>query len=359
MSGGHVSIGPDGYVGISSSTDWGITAINGLTANFSAANDSELWLLTSYNGVEWHEQHILETGIETHMADSWRYVRFYNWNEDNNYIDINSINIGYECSGVSSSEDVDSAHLSNVKSYSASLTLSQETNDVSPRGNSTEAIKFVKDPASTANTTITVSLYRTYKFSEIANQNIEFDLKVARDFGKIVELMSGNNRIGLALDSKQCTSYDITDLGNNWYHIELPVNAIDSLISGYNGKNVSTNANKIIDAVRFNFGDCIIDNLRIGGTQSAVGVYNSKTYKPVVGEFWWFKVSWTGALHSVDISLDDETMGRRVPVTDPKLAHESPFYIEWLSSGTVTITATIICGYSRVEHTISKTINIQ
>lgn len=362
---GHVSLGHQGYAGVASTTDWGYTGIDSITANFTlGSEENELWLLSSYDGIEWHEQCMLESDKPTTMAKDWRYVRFYNWSEDavNSFTDpninINSIHIGYECSGETSSEDVDSAHLENLKSYSSSLTAYEETNDVSPLGNSTRAIRFEKDPTSTANTTITVSLYRTYTFSEIANQNIEFDLKVSRDFGKIVELMSGNEKIGLSLDSKQCTSYDITDLGDNWYHIELPVNAIDSLISGYNGKNVSKNANKTIDAVRFNFGTCVIDNLRIGGTQCAAGVYNGKNYKPVVGEIWWFKVSWTGVLHSVNITLDDDTMGRRVPITDPKLAHESPFYIEWLSSGTVTVTATIVCGYNRVEHTTHTTITI-
>lgn len=354
---GHVSLGHQGYAGVASTTDWGYTGIDSITANFTS-NDNELWLLSSYDGIEWHEQCMLESGEPTTLANDWRYVRFYNWSDSNTNIDIASINIGYSCSGETSSEDIDSAHLGNLKSYSSSLTPYEETSDVSPLGNSTRALRFEKDPTDTAKTNIIVSLYRTYTFAEIANQNIEFDLKVANEYGKIVELMSGNEKIGLSLDSKQCTSYEITDLGNNWYHIELPINAIDSLISGYDGKNVSKNANKTIDAIRFNFGACIIDNLRIGGTQCAAGVYNSKTYKPVVGEIWWFKVSWTGALHSVNITLDDNTIGRRVSTTDPKLAHSSPFYIEWLSSGTVTLTAEVVCGYNRTTQTVQKTITI-
>lgn len=355
---GHITLNDGGYFGISTSSNYGINQIESITATFTNQGN-ELWLLSSVDGVEWSEQEILTSGTASTKANDWKYVRFYNYSSNDTSISVESVAIGYGCSGEGTSEDVDSAHIEYLQSYSTSLTPYRETSDVSPLGGSTEAIRFERDPEiDEKKTTVVISLRKSFVLSDIANQNIEFDLKVANNYGKIVELMSGNNSVGLALDSNTCTSYEITPLGNNWYHIELPINAIDSLISGCDGKNVSKNANKVIDGIRFNVGASIIDNLRIGGTQCAAGVYNSKTYKPVVGEFWWFKVSWTGVFHNVEITLSDNTIGRRVPTTDPRLAHASPFYIEWLASGTVTLTATVTCGYNRTVQTVEKTITI-
>ena len=99
---GHITVNAQGYFGVSSSTTWGYTAINGITANFSTT-DNELWLLTSFDGVDWNEQHVLESGVETHMADSWRYVRFYNWSDDNSSININIFKNCYRSKNTSSS----------------------------------------------------------------------------------------------------------------------------------------------------------------------------------------------------------------------------------------------------------------
>lgn len=112
---GHITINHQGYFGISSSSNWGYTGIEGITANFSSG---ELWLLKSVDGVNWNESAILETGVENNTADNWRYIRFYSYAD---IIDVSSISFGYSCSGISSAQDVDNAKVNNVLSMSSNL----------------------------------------------------------------------------------------------------------------------------------------------------------------------------------------------------------------------------------------------
>ena len=112
---GHVSIGHQGYVSMASITStWGYTGIEELTVDFSATANCEFWLLKSVDGVEWHEVTILTSNTSVTSLEGWRYVRLYNYTTDSTNVDINSVSISFTCSGVTSSEDVDSARDSNV-----------------------------------------------------------------------------------------------------------------------------------------------------------------------------------------------------------------------------------------------------
>ena len=175
--------------------------------------------------------------------------------------------------------------------------------------------------------------------------------------------MNGTAKVGTSISSKQHSSYKITNIQDDWYHIEVPITAFVSLISGYADKDVPAKdiGKKVISGVKLNCGEAIIDNLRISGEQCEMGIFNSPTWKPKVGEFYWFKVSWVGKVHPelVEMTFSDDTLARHIPLSDPNLKNGSPFYIELLGAGSLTITCTVVAGYNRQTiKTVSNTITI-
>ncbi len=355
---GHVSIGHQGYFGVSSTTNWGYTGITSVIATFTSNN--ELWLLTSADGITWGEEAILTSGVEKALLNSWRYIRFYNWSDNNTSININSVVINYGCSGISSTDDVDGALASNVVSTTDNLTYEEETTDLSPIGDSTTAVRFTK--TSTGTTSFFIGFGRTYKFGDIQNAKVEFDMKTSNiNYGKTIQLAKGSSGFGSSVDSSKHSAYKCTNIQDDWYHIEVPVAACASTISGYGEKQdipVKNIENKEIDGVKLNAGSCVIDNLRISGSSCELGIYNNPTWVPAVGEVFWLKVSWVGKLHSCTMTFSDDTLASQVPLTDPNLVNGSPFYINLLSAGTVDVTANLVVGYNRRQVSISKAITI-
>ena len=342
---GHITVNAQGYFGVSSSTAWGYTAINGITANFSTSNN-ELWLLTSIDGIDWNEQHVLESGVETHMADNWRYVRFYNWSDDNSSININSVNIGYECSGETSSEDMDGAHIENVITTSGT-TAYEETENLSPLGNSTRAVRFEKQVSGTS---AIIGFGREYRLKDIKDKKVEFDLYATVEYGKTVQLAYNTSLVGSIIDSKKHTSYKIFNLGDNWYHIEVHINALSSMFCTQSEGDIPA-TDKAINAIKINVGNGVVDNLRIGSIPSSnvteVGIFNQdfKTKGNVCGvddpKNYWLKISWTGVFHSCQMIFSDNSIAEQVT------GLEYPFYIHPKAVGTTNITVKLCVGYSR------------
>ena len=359
---GHVSIEHQGYFGISSSSDYGITEILSVTVDFEST-DNELWLLKSTDGINWHEVGLLESGTPSTSANNWRYIRFYNWSDDDTSIDINSVTISYGCSGISATDDVDLATIDNVISVSSNLTYQTETTDVSPLGDSTKAIAFTKTDSTGSN--IVLSLGRNYTIGEIKEKKIEFDMKTSNiTYGKTITLI-GDSYTSPTINSKDNGGYKYTNIQDDWYHIDIPISCIVPTVSGYGNKDKpATNIeSKQINRIKINAGTCTIDNLRIGSDGCELGNFNKpeSQYQPVVGEFYWLKISWVGKLHPelCSMTFSDNTLARHIPVTDPQLYNQSPFYVELLAAGSVTMTANIVCGYNRRVQTIQKTVTIQ
>ena len=355
---GHVSINHKGYFGISH-LNYGVTGISSLIANFSASN-SELWLLTSVDGITWSEDSILESG--TAVSTDYRYVRLYNYSLNNTAINISSLNLTYSCTGISATEDVDSAKVSNVISTSTNLSYTAEYSDISPNSIGGEAVSFTK--VDTGNTDLTISFGKTYKVGPTQNAKVEFDMKTSNiNYGKSIGLMLNNTTLGSVIYSNKGTSYKCTNIQDDWYHIEVPITTFISTISGYNGKDKPHTdiENKEYNAIKINAGTCVIDNLRLTSSPCELGIFNNPTYKPAVGEAFWLKVSWVGKLYpeQVTMTFSDDSMARRISLDDPLLTNGSPFYIELLSSGTFTVTCNVTCGYDRHVQTIQHTITIK
>lgn len=361
---GHVSIGHQGYVSMASITStWGYTGIEELTVDFSATANCEFWLLKSVDGVEWHEVTILTSNTSVTSLEGWRYVKLYNYTTDSTNVDINSVSISFTCSGVTSSEDVDSARDSNVITTTG-LDHSVETSTLSPRTiDNTEAVRFTK--TGSGSTDLTLAFSRTYTLGETAYSKIEFDIWTQSiNYGRTIEVINTDGSYtSTKVNTSNTNAYIWTSLGDNWYHVELPITVIVSLISGYDKKDLPAKNvdKKTFNAIKINAGNCVIDNLRIGSSQCNLGIYNSTTYKPSVGEIFWVKTSWVGKLYADDVSItfDDDTLARRIPLTDPKLKNGSPFYIELLGTGTVTVYVSVVCGYDHHTQTISKTVTVK
>ncbi len=356
---GHVTLNSQSYVGVSSASAYGITAINGITVDFSG---DELWLLKSLDGINWNEERILTSEEEVIGANGWRYVRFYSYASQ---ININSISITYDCSGISAFEDVDGARLENVISTSEGIIYQQETEDLSPLGVSSEAVRFSK--TGSASTWFIIGFGKTYKIGDVQNAAVEFDMKATNNYGKTIQLYNGTTSLGSNIESSKTDVYKFTNIEGDWYHVEVPITAFISTISGITVNGVIKDKphtevlNKEFNAIKINAGNTVIDNLRISATQCELGTFNSTSYTPSVGEFFWFKVAWVGKLYpeQVQISISDDTLARRVQITDPNLLNGSPFYVELLAAGTVTFTCTVVSGYNRVSHTISRTFTIK
>ena len=351
-SDGLITLKDRSYFGISSSTAWGITGISNVTANFTG---NELWLLTSTDGIEWHEQEILTSGQSTSEANNWRYIRFYNYEST---IDINSVSIGYSCSGDGAFEDVDSAHVENIVTLSSNLTATRETVDVSPRGDSSEAIRLTR--SNNNNSNVSIKFNKAYKVSEVANKKIEFDIKGDINFSKTIQILDGTTNFGSSIESGKHSSYIVTPINAEWNHIEIAVPCLVSLISGYDRQDLPAGnvASRNITGIRINARDCVIDNLKFGSSATSLGIYNNGTSFSATGVYW-FKISWVGVMHSVVITVDDDTVAEQVSPTDPKIKNGSPLYLKGKKAGTIVATARFVVGYDRRVLTISNTLTVK
>ena len=364
---GHVSLSHNGYVGIKSNTPWGIPGITSITADFTVGTGGELWLLKSVDGIEWHEVEILEDDEPITYGDDWRFVRFYYFADNSGNtgsVNINSIEINYSCDSpnLSATEAIDSAHENNVIATTG-LTASTETTSISPNSIGGEAVRFTKTGSSS--TEFTIGFNRSYTLGETAYSKIEFDVwTTVTNYGKKITLMNNTTSLQSTADTNNTNSYIWTPLGNNWYHAEIPMTFFVSLISGYlPDKDIPSTGieNKVFNAIKLNQGNCIIDNLRIGSSVCDLGIYNSTTYQPSVNEIYWAKTSWVGKLYNdkTTITFDDDTKARHIPATNPNLKNGSPFYFEILSSGSLTFTVNVVCGYNHRTQTISRTITVK
>lgn len=360
---GHVTLGHQGYFGATTS-GYDYKGIDNVVATFTAGEGAELWLLSSYNGTAWNEVCQLTSGEPTTVANNWRYVRFYCWDESNNLVNVESVTLGYSCEGVTETEDIDVAKIENVDSVQ-NVTYEEETETLSPLGNSNRAVRFTKISGSTY---CVFSLNHTYTLEEIATKKIEFDFyHNGNTYRPNIQLFNTNTgkAIGTSMDSsKNC--YKKTTINDEWVHIELPIFAIAPTISGYKaydekqGKKVWQDTaiplTTEINAVKITLGTSVIDNLRISSEQCEIGIFNNGTSFGVNdAKPYWFKVAWVGAFHSCTFTFDNP-IAEQVEV-DPTVCR-SPFYIRGLEPGTVTVTATIVYGYDRQVGTISNTITV-
>jgi hypothetical protein len=104
----------------------------------------------------------------------------------------------------------------------------------------------------------------------------------------------------------------------------------------------------------------VIDNMQFSAEPtSRLGIFNRWT-SDVVGNLFWFKVAWSGELHSVKLYSSDNSIA--VPEFDPTdtvstsypFPNGSPFYFHLLAPGTVRFTAVLEIGENHDIYTITS-----
>lgn len=368
---GHVALNHQGYFGVSSNSAYGVTGIGELTVTFEAGSLGELWLLNSVDGSNWGEVEMLKTPEETSKTSvtttsiaNWRYIRLYYHSDSDDSININSLAASYSCVGVDRFEDVDSAKVDNViaSGVSSNMTYAAEYSELSPNSIGGEAVRFSKTDSKASN--LALGFGQVYTIGQIQNAKVEFDMQTTNfNYGKSIALIKDTATVGSTIMSAQASSYQWSNIEGDWYHIEVAVDAFISAISGYNGSDKPQNdvLKKQINGIKINAGSCIIDNLKITATETELGNYNNTTqYPPKANTVSWLKISFVGKLYpeQVQITFDDPEHAERIPLDDPKLTNGSPFYVRWLTTGDITVYVTVVSGYNRQAHTLTKTFTV-
>ena len=384
---GHVSISNEGYVGISSSSIYGYTGIDGLTINFTANEGSELWLLLSYDGVDWFESEMLTSNTETHAADNWRYIRFYCYDAGNNSININSINFSYVCTGgISGTDDVDYATVENVVS-TLNLDASEETTIRSPVSNnkekSTKAVKLtLQDNVPNSGSRYVIFGIPSTTLNKVKSYMLTFDYyhREKRDPAKTdrgypttkMAAIKKNDwqQIGTGR-TKNSPVWSCTPINDDWWHVECYVAGIVQL--GDNGPNTVIDGIAINDPNIYTYtyegvetrGFFVVDNLRLVITTPKAAITNNwtavkinpivdPTANPKVDDRYYIRENYIGYLHDATYTLNklDENVDARIYFSTEKNGNKLT-YIEGLEPGQITVTITYVLGYTHQTVTIS------
>ena len=353
---GHVAINHTGYFGIKydSANHYGYTGISQITASFSGSG--ELWLLKSFDGTTWSEEKMLESGEPVTGANNWRYIRFYNYSETNNPISVSSIRIDYSCVGLTSSEDVDLARASNVLS-ATDLNYADEFSDLSPRGNSSRALRFTKKE-SAGDTSSDISFGAIYTLEDIRFKKIEFDYYHVNNYKPIIQLINSEKAVGASQNYSGTKSvYKLENINSNWWHIEIAVFALaPTILKSGKGWDTAIPLDTEVTGIRLTNGTCIIDNLRLSSkpssTNAELGAFNNTNSMNVDNHFW-FKIAWVGSFHSCVYTFTCSG-GASVYQINPADANGSPFYFYATATGSVVVHATLVVGYNRQTVTIDS-----
>lgn len=259
------------------------------------------------------------------------------------------------------------ARMENLGNIS-NITASRET---SLTMGSTEAIRFTNTTGTASRDHIfNINLDRDYDLYDIATCKIEFDYyhtykreQSDKGFPK-VQLYYNNTGRGSAQGGDdtitEIAPYVVTSIDEDWWHLEYYVTSMCPTICDHQDKPQS---NYKVNCIRFNdrgvydyagrTGYMVLDNLKLTNEPGArLGLFN-RTSGDTVGKFFWFKVAWSGELHSCTLSTSNSAIA--IPDTE---STKSPFYVKLLSAGSVTITATLEIGSNHDTFSISNTISV-
>ena len=118
-------------------------------------------------------------------------------------------------------------------------------------------------------------------------------------------------------------------------------------------KNQKINGIKIVDSAIYDYNGntafIVIDNVNFSTeTCSRLGIFNKGTNFTLATGYYWFKICWAGELQSCVMTFSDPTIAEQ---------DTYPFYVHALSTGTVTVTATLTIVGGQVL-SISNTLTI-
>ena len=261
--------------------------------------------------------------------------------------------------------DVGFAKITNLSNLSY-LTATKETTITR---NSSEAIRFTNTGGTAARDHVFyINLDKDYNLYDIATCKIEFDCyhtykreQNTKGFPKL-QLYYDNTGRGSAQGGDdtitEIAPYVVTNLDEDWWHLEYYVTSMCPTICDHQDKpqsNYKINRIKFTDRGVYDYagttGYFVIDNLLLTNEPGArLGLFN-RTTGDSVGKFFWFKVAWSGDLHSCVLTTNDPT----IAVWDDE-STKSPFYVKLLKKGRVTVTATVEIGDGHQIFSISNEI---
>ena len=263
--------------------------------------------------------------------------------------------------------DIGFAKLENISGLSY-LTASRE--ETITQG-SPEAVRFTNTGGKAARDHIFyVDLDQDYNLYDIATCKIEFDYyhtykreQNTKGFPKI-QLFSDNIGRGTAQGGDdtitEIAPYVVTNIDEDWWHLEYYITSMCPTIADHQDKpqtNYKINRIKFTDRGIYDYSDVtgwfVMDNLLLTNEPGArLGLFN-RTSGDTVGKFFWFKVAWSGDLHSCVITTSDPN----IAIWDEE-STKSPFYVKLLARGSVMITATVEIGSGHEVFSISNTITV-
>lgn len=294
-----------------------------------------------------------------------------NNNNVNNIAQVEVLNWGFE--------DTDFAKSINLLS-STNLNVTKEETITQ---NSGEAIRITSTTGTTTKDhIINISLDRDYYLSEIKYYKFEFDYyhrykreQHDKGFPKI-QFLINNSTLGSdqgGTDTCISTSpFVATNINEDWWHLEYFIFAHMPTLANHSDTPIALtkkiNGVRINDRTMYDYNSttafAIIDNMKFSSEPSSrLGIFN-RWAGDSAGKFFWFKVAFSGELHSCVLSSSDLTIAE--PEFDPSdtvstsapFPNGSPLYFKLLSPGTVTLTATLEVGENHQVMTISNNITV-
>ena len=263
--------------------------------------------------------------------------------------------------------DVGFAKIENVNGLSYLTATKEET----LTQGSTEAVRFTNTAGTSYKTHVFyINLDKSYNLYDIATCKIEFDCyhtfkreQNTKGFPKL-QLFDNNTSRGTGQGGDETITnkapYVVTNIDEDWWHLEYYITSMCPTMADHQDKpqpNYTINRIKFSDTGVYDYagttGFFIIDNLKLTNEPGArLGLFN-RTSGDTVGKFFWFKVAWSGDLHSCVLTTSDSS----IAIWDEE-STLSPFYVKLLAAGNVTITATLVIGSNHITQTISNTIAV-
>ena len=272
-------------------------------------------------------------------------------------------------------DDTDFAKISNLRN-STNLTVTKEETITQ---NSSEAIRVTSTTGtSTKDHIININLDRDYYLSEIQFYKFEFDYyhrykreQHTKGFPK-VQFLNDNSTLGSDQGGTDtCTAkspFVATEIDEDWWHLEYYIFAHMPTIARHSDTPIALtkkiNGVRINDRTMYDYAGttafAVIDNMSFSAEPaSRLGIFNRWT-SDTAGKFFWFKVAFSGELHSVKLYSSDTSIAvsefdptDTVSTTAP-FPNGSPFYFQLLQPGTVRFTAVLELGPNHDVFTITS-----
>lgn len=275
--------------------------------------------------------------------------------------------------------DTDFAKAENLQSCTNLNVTKEETITQS----SSEAIRMTSTTGTTTKDhIINIRFDRDYYLSEIKYYKFEFDYyhrykreQHNKGFPKVQFLINTSTLGSDQGGTDTCTStspFVATNIDEDWWHLEYFVFAHMPTLAKHSDTPIAltkkVNGIRINDRTMYDYAGttayAVIDNMKFSEEPtSRLGIFNRWT-SASAGQPFWFKVAFSGELHSVKLYSSDDTIAipefdiSDTTSTTAPFSNGSPFYYNLLSPGTVTLTAELEVGDNHQVMSISNTFTV-